>query len=101
MAGCNYHSCPVLSSAATEMVVSVSMLEGQWGETSLLLSSLPADDTNSAPWAATAATAAFRPHTSSSSCFSVLQQRRRYVFSRMHLSINITNEDDEKWKYHY
>ena len=32
-----YHKLPPLSNAATEMVVSVAMLEGQWGVMSLLL----------------------------------------------------------------
>lgn len=52
-----YHRPPALSRAATEMEVSVAMLDGQCGVTSLLLWSLPAEDTKSTPLAAAAATA--------------------------------------------
>ena len=52
-----YQRPPVLSRAATEMLVSVAMLEGQCGVMLLLLWSLPAEDTNSTPLAAAEATA--------------------------------------------
>ena len=52
-----HQMAPFLPRAATEMVVSVPILDGQCGVMLLSLWSLPADDTNSTPLLAAAATA--------------------------------------------
>ena len=75
-----HQMAPFLPRAATEMVVSVPMLDGQCGVILLSLWSLPAEDTNSTPLLAAAATAVCtcKLHTSAyiGRCMVWIRRRR-------------------------